>query len=148
MRRARVIASGKAKQKGTQAARSFRLVAEFANDGAICRIFQRVPLGTRADMVTSRAPIRRHRLATVGTWRGDRGPANCPQVKPPLRDLKRPQDLKSGSNESRGYLNGEERVFIRGVTYKGRWLDAQPEGPHDTDRIHNEPCGFLLKGGD
>lgn len=29
-------------------------------------------------MVAGRAPIRRHRLATVGTWRPDRGPENCP----------------------------------------------------------------------
>jgi hypothetical protein len=74
MRRARVAASGKAEQKGPQAPRSFRLVAGLTHDGAICRVCQRVPLGTRADMVAGRAPIRRHRLATVGTWRADRGP--------------------------------------------------------------------------
>jgi hypothetical protein len=46
------------------------------------------------------APIRRHRLATVGTRRADRGPENCPQVRPPLRELKQSQDLQSGSNGS------------------------------------------------
>jgi hypothetical protein len=100
MRRTRVTASSKAKQKGQQAARSFQPVAGFANDGAICRICERVPFASRADMVTGWAPIRRHRLATVGTRRADRGPEKCPQVRPPLRELKQSQDLQSGSNGS------------------------------------------------
>jgi hypothetical protein len=98
MRRTRVTASSKARQKRQQTTRSFQSVAGFANDGTICRVYQRVPLASRADMVTGRAPIRRHRLATVGTWRADRGPENCPQVRPLFRALKQPQDLQSGSN--------------------------------------------------
>ena len=102
VRRARVTASSKAKQKGQQAARSFRLVAGFTHDGAIRRICQRVPLASRADMVAGRAPIRRHRLATVGTWRADRGPKDRPQVRPSSRGSRQPPDWIERSNASRG----------------------------------------------
>jgi hypothetical protein len=57
MRRTRVTASSKAKQKGQQAARSFQPVAGFANDGAICRICERVPFASRAERIWSRVGL-------------------------------------------------------------------------------------------
>jgi hypothetical protein len=58
-------------------------------------------------MVTGWAPIRRDRLATVGTRRADRGPENCPQVRPPLACRSRKSETTlSGSHCPRPFLAG------------------------------------------
>jgi len=71
-----------------------------------------VSLGTRVDMVASRAPIRRHWLAAVGTWRADRGRWNGPQTSTssgrisarlPRRDSKRaPCEAAGNRNDQAG----------------------------------------------
>jgi hypothetical protein len=76
-----------------------------------------VSLGTRVDMVASRAPIRRHWLAAVGTWRADRGRWNGPQTSTssgrisarlPCRDSKRPPRETAGNRNDQA----EEHLTI------------------------------------